>query len=282
MVVEVIASLKNSGPGRLVHADGRALPWTHPTQRRSAANVPAPPVRVAAERLRSEQFVTPPFAITVSSPVDPLLTVCLLEAVRHLDQPEHDLDAEYVQELRNKRFGLSDTVFAQIKRYHEQVRRNIDVPREEAGAICRLLGRRADADAVFRAGGQRLARASFATLSPFSRGLLSTLPGMFARPIALGHLRRLCARYLNARVTRVGGFVFLAVDDAVAADNEQGDVGAVFYEAVLREYVALLVGGSGAVERTRASADRSYEWRAEWRAATSAERRAMRAAAARS
>ncbi len=214
--------------------------------------------------------------------VDPLLTVSLLEAVRHLDQPEQDLDAEYVQELRNKRLGLSDTVYAQIRRYQEAVRRDIAVPREEAGAIARLLGRRADADAVFRAGGQRLARASFATLSPLTRALLTALPGIFARPLALRHLRRLAARYLGGRVTRVGGFVFLAVDDAVAADNEQGDPGAVFYEAVLREYVALLVGGSGAIERTRAAAGRSYEWRAEWRAATAAERRAMRAAAARS
>lgn len=224
----------------------------------------------------------PPSFPPVASSVDPLLTVSLLEAVRHLDQPDHDVDAEYVQELRNKRFGLSDSVFAQIKRYHEQVRRNIPVSREEAAAICRLLGRRTDADAVFRSGGQRLARASFATLPAFSRSLLSTLPGIVARPIALGHLRKLAARYLEARVSRVGGFVFLSINDAVAADNEQGDVGAVFYEAVLREYVALLVGGSGAVERTRASAGRSYEWRAEWRAATAAERHAMRAAAARS
>jgi hypothetical protein len=214
--------------------------------------------------------------------VDPLLTVSLLEAVRQLDQPESDHDAEYVQELRNKRFGLSDTVYAQIKRYHEAIRRGTSVPREEAGAIARLLGRRADADAVFRAGGRRMARASFETLSPIARTLLAVLPSLAVRPIALGYLKRLAARYLHARVTRVGGFIFLAVDDAVAADNEQSDVGAVFYEAVLREYVALLVGGAGAIERTKATPDRCYEWRAEWRAAPTAERRAMRAAAAQS
>ncbi len=214
--------------------------------------------------------------------VDPLLTVSLLEAVRHLDQPEHDLDAEYVQELRNKRLGLSDTVYAQIKRYHEAVRRGVPVPREEAVAIVRLLARRPDADAVFRAAGRRLARASFGTLSGFTRALLLTLPGIVVRALALRHLRRLATRYVNGQVVRVGGFVVLTVTDPVAAGDAPSDVGAVFYESLLREYAALLVGGSGAVERTAASASRSHQWRTEWRAAPTAERRAMRAAAAQS
>ena len=67
--------------------------------------------------------------------------------------------------------------------------------------------------------------------------------------------------------------MFLSVDDAVAADNEDGDVGRLFYEAALREYVALLVGGSGAVELTRPGArGGGYEWRAEWRAAAASVR----------
>jgi len=216
----------------------------------------------------------------VSTAVDPLLTVSLLEAVRQLDQPELDLDAEYVQELRNKRLGLSDTVYAQIKRYHEAVRRGTTVPREEAVAIVRLLTRRPDADAVFRAAGRRLARASFETLPGFTRILLLTLPGILVRSVALGHLKRLAARYVRGQVTRVGGFVVLTIPDAVVAGDAPIDVGAVFYEALLREYAALLVGGSGAIERTAASASRSHQWRTEWRAAPTAERRAMRAAAA--
>ena len=41
--------------------------------------------------------------------VDPLLPLSLLEAVRTVDLPEGDLEAEFVAELRNKRLGLSDT-----------------------------------------------------------------------------------------------------------------------------------------------------------------------------
>ena len=48
--------------------------------------------------------------------VDALLPLSLLEAVRDVDTPSDQLETEFVDELRNKRFGLSDTVYAQIKR----------------------------------------------------------------------------------------------------------------------------------------------------------------------
>lgn len=198
-----------------------------------------------------------------------------------MDRPQEWHDTEFVSELRNKRLGLSDTVFAQIRRFSEAVRRGHPVDRDEAAGIARLFARRPDADTVFRAAGRHLARASFATLSPFTRLVLVSFPGLVTRPIALRRLRRLGDRYLGANVRRVGGFVYLAVDDAVVADGEGTDVGSVFYEAALREYIALLLGGSGAVDLTRpGSKGATYEWRAEWRAAPPAARRALRAAAA--
>ena len=67
--------------------------------------------------------------------VDALLPLSLLEAVRDVDTPEGVLEAEFVDELRNKRFGLSDTVYAQIKRYTEAVRRNQRTAQDEAVAL---------------------------------------------------------------------------------------------------------------------------------------------------
>jgi hypothetical protein len=218
--------------------------------------------------------------VTIAT-VDAQVPLSFLEAVRAVDRPSEGHETEYVPELRNKRLGLSDTVYAQIRRYGDSARRGQPVPRDEAAALTRLLGRRPDADAVFRAAGRHLARASFLTLTPVTRGVLVSFPGLITRPIALRRLRRLATRYLIGHVSRVGSFVFLDVRDAVAAENEDGDAGRVFYEAALREYVALLVGASGAVELTRpGSRGGSYQWRAEWRAASPAERRAIRAAAA--
>ena len=214
--------------------------------------------------------------------VDAQVPLSFLDAVRAVDRPDEGHETEYVPELRNKRLGLSDTVFAQIRRYADAVRRGQRIDRDEAAALARLLARRPDAEIVFRAAGRRLARTSFATVSAVTRSVLVSFPGLVTRPIALGRLRRLSERFLAGGVNRVGGFVFLTVGDAVAADNEEGDIGAVYYEAALREYIALLVGGAGAVERTQ-SGQRggAYEWRAEWRAASPAERRSLRAAAAR-
>jgi len=214
--------------------------------------------------------------------VDPQVPLSLLEAVRTVDRPDEGHETEYVPELRNKRLGLSETVFAQIRRYSDAVKRSTRIDREEAAAIARLLARRPDAEVVFRTAGRHVARASFGTLSPVTRGVLVSFPALITRPIALRRLRHLGDRFLGASVKRVGGFVFLSVADAVVADNEDGDVGATFYEAALREYVALLLGGTGAVDLTRPGRSaEDYEWRAEWRAAPPSERRALRSAMAR-
>jgi hypothetical protein len=210
--------------------------------------------------------------------VDAQVPLSLLEAVRAVDQPDQGYETEYVPELRNKRLGLSETVFARIRGYTESVRRRHDIDREEVAALARLLSRRPDGETVFRAAGRHLARASFTTLSPATRGMLLTFPALLTRPVALRKFRRLAGRFLGGSVKRVGAFVYLTVGDAVVAEGEGTDVGSAFYEAALREYVALLVGGSGAIDLTRAGTHGGhYEWRAEWRGATPAERRALRA-----
>ena len=81
--------------------------------------------------------------MTAPETVDALLPLSLLEAVRSVDSPQDDQDAEYVPELRNKRLGLSDTVYAQIRRYSAAVKKSQRTPQEEAVALARLIGRRA-------------------------------------------------------------------------------------------------------------------------------------------
>ncbi|HEX7939239.1 MAG TPA: hypothetical protein VF483_09630, partial [Gemmatimonadaceae bacterium] len=89
--------------------------------------------------------------------VDALLPLSLLEAVRDVDTPG-DLDQEFVDELRNKRLGLSDTVYLQIKRYTDAVKKRQRTPQDDSIGLARLIGRRPDAESVFRAAGQFLAR----------------------------------------------------------------------------------------------------------------------------
>jgi predicted hydrocarbon binding protein len=201
--------------------------------------------------------------------VDALLPLSLLEAVRDVDKPEGELEAEFVDELRNKRLGLSDTVYSQIRRYTEAVRRNQRTAQEEAVALAKLIGRRPDAEAVLRAAGRFLAREAYMTVSPVTRGMLHIFPALVSRPMALRQVRRIARRYLNGNVRRVGTSVLLEIPRSITVGVAAGDVGCAYYEATLRELLRLLVGTTGSVEHTRCEGrgEGSCEWRADWRGA---------------
>jgi len=198
--------------------------------------------------------------------VDALLPLSLLEAVRDVDTPS-DLESEFVDELRNKRLGLSDTVYLQIKRYADAVRKRQRTAQDESIALAKLIGRRPDAEAVFRAAGRYLARESYKTIAPTLRGLIRMLPGVLARPIALRSARRLAERYLNGTVRRVGGYVLLEVPRSVTLNTAPGSIGCAYYEAMLRELLALLIGGIGSVDHVRCQGrgEGTCEWRADWK-----------------
>ena len=199
--------------------------------------------------------------------VDTLLPLSLLEAVRTVDAPLDDQDTEYVPELRNKRLGLSEPIYAQIRRYTVAARRSQRTPYDEAVAIARLIGRRSDAAAVFASAGRILARQSYETVSPMARRVILVLPSLLARPLALRQARRIAKRFLNAAISRVGGSLLLQVPASVTLNSAPKERGCAYYESVLRELVRLLVGGTGAVEHVRcvSRADPTCEWRVEWR-----------------
>ena len=199
--------------------------------------------------------------------VDALLPLSLLEAVRSVDAPQDDQEAELVPELRNKRLGLSETVYAQIRRYSAAAKKKERTPQDEAVALARLIGRRSDASEVFESAGRILARESLATTSPVTQQIILVLPSILARPLALRQARRIATRFLNGTITRVGSALVLEVPVSVTLDSAPNERGCAYYESVLRELVRLLVGGTGAVEHVRCTSrgEGTCEWRAEWR-----------------
>jgi hypothetical protein len=203
----------------------------------------------------------------MSPTVDALLPLSFLEAVRHVDSPDEDFEAELVSDLRNKRLGLSDTVYMQIRRFTDAVKRHQRTSHDEAVALATLIGRRPDAEAVFRAAGRYLAAEAYQSISPLTRRLLLVLPSLVVRPIALRHTRRLAARYFNGRVTRIGSSIYLEVARSVTAGSAQRSIGCTYYEAGLKELLRLMVNSVGGVEHVRCDArgEGSCSWRAEWR-----------------
>jgi len=204
----------------------------------------------------------------MSSTVDPLIPLTLLEAVRLVDRPDDTLEAEFVEELKVKRFGSSDTVHAQIGRYVDAVKRGQRPAFEEAAGIARLIGRRPDAEAVFREAGRGLARRTYDRVSLPTRRLVRVLPAMIARPMALGQIKRVAERCLAGEVRRVGSSVHLEVRASVTLDAAPKLAGCTYYESVLRELMQRLVDGVGAVEHVRCASrgEGTCEWRAQWRA----------------
>jgi predicted hydrocarbon binding protein len=199
--------------------------------------------------------------------VDALLPLSLLEAVRNVDTPSDQFDAEYVDELRNKRLGLSDTIYVQIKRHSEAARKGHRIGQDEAIALARLIGRRPDAEEVFRAAGRYMGRQSYKTISPVSRKMMRLLPSAIARPLAYRRAKKIASRYLNGNMRRVGSFLLLEVPRSITLNTAPGGVGCTYYEASLRELLLLLIGSIGAVEHVRCTArgEGTCEWRADWR-----------------
>lgn len=199
--------------------------------------------------------------------VDALLPLSFLEAVRNVDSPVEDFEAELVSDLRNKRLGLSDTVYMQIKRLTDAVKRKQRTSHEEAVGLATLLGRRPDAEAVFRAAGRHLAAESYQTIAGSTRRLMLVLPSILSRPIALRHARRIAKRCFNGRISRVGSHIYLEVTSSVTRDTAPRSIGCTYYEAGLKELLRLLVNNVGAVEHVRCATrgEGSCAWRAEWK-----------------
>ncbi len=198
----------------------------------------------------------------MSTTVDARLPLSLLEAVRVVDTPEGNVESEYIEELRTKRLGLSDTVYAQIKRYSEAVRRNQRTVRDEAAALARLIGRRTDAHRVFDSAGSLLAREAVDTVAGTHRVAIRRLPGIFARPLALAAMRRLTKRYLDAELHRVGATVILTVADPVTIEGSP-IAGYAFYASAFSTILEELTGVPAVVTRID-DPEPGQRWRASW------------------
>lgn len=201
--------------------------------------------------------------------VNAIVPLSLLEAVRSVDIPEgEDVDVEYVQEHRNKRLGLSDTVIAQIRRYKEATKRHQPIAIDEAIGIARLIGRRSDAEGIFVRAGKIVADRIYQNISSTRRQIIHLLPGFLARPLAFRQVKKAGERYFGASVRRVGASIVFGVKESVTLESAPRALGCLYYESALREMLKLLVNGGGMIDhvRCREKGEDICEWRADWRA----------------
>jgi predicted hydrocarbon binding protein len=194
------------------------------------------------------------------------IPLSLLEAIRRIDTPEDQIDAEYVPELRNKRLGLSDTVYTQIRRYSEATKRGQKIPFAEASGLGTLIGRRPDSSELFMSAGKILAHDIYDSISSPKRAMMKA-PGFISRPVAFKQLRSIAETFFGGTLERSGSFLSLTIPDSVTVNGAPDSEGCAFYEAALRELLHLLINGGGQVDHIHCvqRSDTTCEWRAEWR-----------------
>ena len=199
--------------------------------------------------------------------VNARIPLSLLEAVRRKDTPETDTEEEeYVQELRNKRLGLSDTVYQQIKRYSDAAKRGQGIPYTEATGLGTLIGRRPDAEELFENAGRILANDVYEAISGALRKTIHMVPSLLrvrSRSVRCGSLLR---AYFGGTLTRSGSLLALSVTDSVTVNSGPGSVGCTYYASALRELLRLLMSGAASVDHVSClqRGDKRCEWRADW------------------
>ncbi len=202
----------------------------------------------------------------MSSTVHAGIPLSLLEAIRRIDTPEDQVDAEYVPELRNKRLGLSDTVYTQIRRYSEATKRGQKIPFAEAAGLGTLIGRRPDSDQLFESAGKILAQDIYESISPTKRSTIQVMPAFISRPVALKELQSIAVNFFGGTLEQNGSFLVLRIPESVTVKGASKSAGCVFYEAAFRELLRLLIDGGGQVDHIQCVArdEGACEWRAEW------------------
>jgi predicted hydrocarbon binding protein len=198
--------------------------------------------------------------------VNARIPLSLLESIRRIDTPQDQADTEYVPELRNKRLGLSDTVYTQIRRYTDAMKRGQKIPFAEAEGLGTLIGRRSDSEALFRNAGEILAHDVYQSMSPTTRGTVRILPKFISRPMALRHLTAIAGKFFGGTLEKNGSFISLKVPESVTVNGSPKSGGCVYYEVAFRELLRLLVGSTAQVEHIQCAqkGEGMCEWRSEW------------------
>ncbi len=119
----------------------------------------------------------------------PLVALALLEAMRSADTPIETLEDENVQRSLPRRFGLSDVVEGQIRRFGELTDRGGTTHAQQLADLFALVDRRTDAPIVFGRAGRWLV-AHEVTRGKERAGVARLpIPGAMRRRLALRSAR---------------------------------------------------------------------------------------------
>lgn len=191
-----------------------------------------------------------------------LLPLSLLEALQNLDTPHGDGSEEVASELLAKRFGLSETVEAEVERFEELTRRGRAIQASRVTGLFALVGRRADHALVFADAGRRAARR--AVRAHHMARLLTKIPGPTAWRRRAGHriLARVMSRSFSATLHRQSASTVVRVAAPLSIQAVADGRACAFYSAAFAELFRLVTGEEVAVQHVRCGgrSDARCEW----------------------
>jgi bacteriochlorophyll 4-vinyl reductase len=186
------------------------------------------------------------------TPVFPLL---LLETMRDMDRPEEVLEDEDVTASLPRRFGLSDVVFVQIRRFQNEVKQKRAQSSAQVEDLVRLVVRRPDAERIFNEAGRRIAQYAWDQRTPTMRRMIPWLP----RPLAVQAAYR-AARRLFRQITGDSRFhvsrwpVELKVHDSLTARADADGTACAFYSGAFGELLQFYTGRQYRVKHSECEA----------------------------
>lgn len=191
----------------------------------------------------------------LAAKVAPILPLGLLESVRAHDRPEEVFEDEDLPTSLPRRFGLTDVVESQIRRYEQAQRRGTAVPADEVMDLLRLILRRPDAQAILSDAGRSITADFFGPASRPSKLALRVLP---QRALA-GTVRRATKRLLR-RLVGPGKLVVsgrpptVRIIGSATAELDAGGTACVLYGSALEELVFRYTRDRRVIEHTQCAA----------------------------
>lgn len=196
--------------------------------------------------------------------VPAIIPLSLLEAIRNLDTPLEDGLEELADEIVTRRLGLSATVAAQIRRYHEAADQEGGVAGDEAVSVFRLVGRRPDAALAFADAGRRAARYAAKASGRPTWTLLKVSSAGLSRRMAFRAATRVAKGVFGGELRPPAGAPEVRMESPLSIQALPDGAACGFYGAAYSELLRWLTGFEGTMlhEQCRARGERVCGWRA--------------------
>lgn len=195
--------------------------------------------------------------------VPAILPLALLESVRDHDRPDEVLEDENLTASLPRRFGLSDVIYSQIRRYEEARRKRRPIPARELVDLIRLVIRRPDAEEILEEAGRGVVDMYLRGLGRRRARIARLLPRAAARA-ALARRARLFAKRLaaGAQPQVVSPPVRIELRDCITAEIDPGGVACLLYTSAVQALATRYLRTAARAEHTRCETrgDEVCEW----------------------